>query len=93
MFSSGAERKSKSNAQSSSTPAQPNIGTLEDWLAKRAKKKEEEETTSEPSRKRTRFYEKYKLPTELADIPNLPPSILPPTKDDYLVKYPWLDWG
>ncbi|KAK7474332.1 hypothetical protein BaRGS_00034380 [Batillaria attramentaria] len=62
------------------------VGDVEDWLAKHT-----EQTEKDPAKKR-RHFPKYSLPPALASFPNLPPSLLPPTKDDF-VNLPLLDWG
>ena len=61
--------------------------SLEDWLAKRAKRLKKDEGVKEPTE-----IVQYQLPPFLMNIPNLPPSLLPPTMEDFKNVTP-CGWG
>ena len=61
--------------------------SLEDWLAKRAKRLKKDETVEEQIEP-----VQYQLPPFLMNIPSLPPSLLPPTLED-LKNTALCDWG
>ncbi|XP_060563051.1 zinc finger matrin-type protein 5-like [Ruditapes philippinarum] len=60
--------------------------TLEEWLEKRNKKLRKDN----PSENRPDIH--YELPPFLMHVPNLPPSLLPPTAEE-LINKPHCEWG
>jgi hypothetical protein len=60
--------------------------TLEEWMEKRNKRLRKDN----PSENRPDIH--YELPPFLMHVPNLPPSLLPPTAEELLNK-PHCEWG
>ncbi|XP_048257197.1 zinc finger matrin-type protein 5-like [Haliotis rufescens] len=91
------EIRSRREATQKQRQEEEKVPTLEEWLDKRSKKlKTEEDVKSgitEPSDEAAVFQLPVcSLPPVLANIPNLPPSLLPPPPDAY--KYlPLEEWG
>lgn len=84
----GADNKGSQGAGGSDS-APVVIGKLNDWLATRSKGKEGSGTSS---KKRRKTMPEYTLPPHLAGVPDLPPSLKLPSKDDF-VNLPLLEWG
>ena len=84
----GAENK-ESRRAGGGDKAPVVIGELDDWLAKRSNDKDDSGTST---KKRRKTLPKYSLPPHLTGVSDLPPSLLPPTKDDF-VNLPLLEWG
>ena len=61
--------------------------TLDEWLAKR-RKRQKIDKDEEPAIEDIQ----YTLPPFLANIPNLPPSLMPPTVEELRTK-PHFEWG
>lgn len=61
--------------------------SLDEWLAKRAKRLKTDKTKEQPVEA-----VQYQLPPFLMNIPNLPPSLLPPTLEDFR-NAPPCEWG
>ena len=61
--------------------------SLDEWLAKRAKRLKKDKSEEEPVEA-----VQYQLPPFLMNIPNLPPSLLPPTPEDFR-NAPPCEWG
>ncbi|PVD33132.1 hypothetical protein C0Q70_08581 [Pomacea canaliculata] len=61
------------------------VGFLEDWLAKRSEAPEKNPT-------KKHLFPSYRLPQILENIPHIPPSLLPPTREDF-ENLPRLEWG
>ncbi|XP_072043695.1 zinc finger matrin-type protein 5-like isoform X2 [Amphiura filiformis] len=94
------ERKRKQNAKRKAieggTQHQKKEPTLDDWLTKRMKTHAKSEgvtaqpDTANPSQSGEETL--YTLPLELQGIPNLPPSLIPPSAKD-LTECSNLQWG
>ncbi|KAK7087571.1 zinc finger matrin-type protein 5-like [Littorina saxatilis] len=85
------QNKEKNQNSGASGPAVV-MGELDDWLTKHSQREVKGEDSGEPAAKRRKTFPDYSLPPHLVGIPNLPPSLLPPTRDDF-VNLPLLEWG
>ncbi|XP_076453179.1 zinc finger matrin-type protein 5-like isoform X2 [Babylonia areolata] len=84
--------QTSSSAAVSDQPSSVVLGDVDEWLAKRAKRQESADAGGRKGGRRT-LLPRYCLPAHLAAAsPDLPPSLLPPTKDDF-VGLPLLEWG
>ena len=61
--------------------------SLDEWMAKRAKRLKADKPDVDKVEE-----VQYQLPPFLMNIPNLPPSLLPPTAEDYK-NLPPCEWG
>ncbi|KAL8610892.1 hypothetical protein ACOMHN_056747 [Nucella lapillus] len=91
------QEQCRQNQQRGSTSTSVNqttiaIGEVSDWLAKRANRQTSVDASSGGGKRRRRRLPQYHLPPHLAGVSDLPPSLLPPTKEDF-VGLPRLEWG
>ena len=70
------------------------VGQLDEWLSKRAEmlRKSDNQSDGCGRRKQRKTLPHYTVPSVFASMSDLPPSMLPPTADDF-TKLPLLEWG